>query len=428
MKRERGQRGAALVVALLVVLVLSLLEIALIVTTTTETKVSSTQLRDTQALTIAEAGIEEVIGRMLLEREKDKFIGDTGSPLNPDWCTIVVLHDPPSGNDDTTWVKTVQQGRYKLHYATEDENGPPEDFLSVHHKTGGTNGDSIYFGTDQKLEAPDYDGNAVEVIEVTGTQGNANRRIITEVVRMSPTIIVEAAFRVNSNVRVTGTLDVCGHDHSPDLWDDFDLEPPACSTYHLEPCHRPPEEDDGQTVSYWDDTDTDCDEAGCMEAVELNGSFDHRGSARIWGNPALDSTPENPFYELYEILGFGSEDEMIASINWQSVVTGDHVRGFCVAEADEFRPGGGTGRGVLWVMGNLRVAANYKFKGLIYVEGWMKASGGSRFLGSVVVNSEFERVTGGTGTAQIHLSTQAVQEEVAGALARFVRLSWREKP
>ncbi len=431
MRKESRQRGAALVIALLVVLVLSLLVIGLIATTTTETNISSNQVRDTQALTVAEAGVEEVINRMLVDPSEDQYIGDPDDPLNPDWCTVVTLEEP-SGGGDTTWVATVQQGTYKLKYATKDENGPPEDFLSVRHKTGGTNGDSIYFDSEQVLEAPDYDGNPVEVIEVTGTKGNAKRRLIIEVVRAPVHVTIQAALRVHSGVDTRGTMDVCGHDHTLDFWDDFPLEPPACSTYHAEPCIRPFEpEEDGQDEDYWDDVHVDCDDAGCMEAVECWGSFDRSGGPSLWGNPALDTTPETPFLELYEILGFESQDDMMASIDWDTVVTGHDVAGFCVAVEGQFRPGPGSGHGVLWVTGDpgdMMMPSNYRFKGLIYVDGNARFHGTCSILGTVVVKAGYEDWTGGAGTAQIYLSTEAVKEEIERGIGRFQRLTWREKP
>lgn len=120
---------------------------------------------------------------------------------------------------------------------------------------------------------------------------------------------------------------------------------------------------------------------------------------------------------------------MMSSIDWDTVTTGQTIRGFCIATEPDFRLQGSPGRGVIRVMGDLRVASNYRFKGIVYVEGRLtKATGTSKFLGTIIVKSQYQEEGGGGGTAQIHLSTQAVDEEVTGALSRFIRLSWREKP
>ena len=75
------QEGMALVLALLVLVVLTVIGAALMANVTTETKISGYKVRDTQALTVAEAGVQEA---MLRIRN-----GDVVDDLNPTRVNVI---------------------------------------------------------------------------------------------------------------------------------------------------------------------------------------------------------------------------------------------------------------------------------------------------------------------------------------------------
>lgn len=471
-----GEGGAALVIALLVLLVISVFGAALIVTTTTETKISSHQLRDSQALGVAEAGVEEVISRMSLHPADRDYIGDASFPLRLDWRTTVLLTDsPPPDSLPHYYVKSIQMGSTgdKLRYSTDDRDDP--DNLVVYHKT---QGDLIYFCnlSDRSLylESPDHIGFPVEVIEVTGRKGNAERRIIAEVVKVVDPRYVPtggAFWWWGGLTGSDGSMKICGHNHYGNLDLSTGLyDTPDCDPFHIEPCQFP-YRGMGDSMWTWGIQDPEnCDPPGC--AVGVNSvphvhwwtpQWDNIEYVELYGNPAV-KYPHPPFPRLWEILGYPDEATMRNELPWHTVSSGDTLKGPCMVEdlklrIDKHTPLG-KGHGILWVRGDKKPGSQdnyygdldigktddpeqfgFTYTGLLYVEGSLKAHRHSTFrtLGTVLVrtgdlapadpnpNSSSGAIGPIDGDIISCYSSDAIAKEVVGISGHYQFLSWREK-
>ncbi len=470
MKSFLSERGAALVIALLVLLVLSFLEVALIVTTTTETKISSTQLRDSQALEVAEAGIEEVITRMALDLGNGDYIGDASLPLNKGWVTVVHLNNTPNDTSgDTVYSKSTQLNNPEeqlLHYSTTDLSDS-DDLLIVRHKTGGTNGDSIYFcdltDRSQYLEAADHGGFPVDVIEVTGRKGDSERKIVAEVSKILLPVSrpADAALYIGDRLDYKDMpedptiLKVCGHAHrrSLPLGPSGDYDPPNCDStghkYHADPCVFPWEGDGDNLYTYSNRDPENCDPAGCVVGIKFPKSYweptVESVELELYGNPAwekvagLDTTT---FPSLWQVLGFATEEEMNNEINWTDINSADDARGMCrVTVPGDFviNSSDSIGWGVLWVRGNsgnpanlrLSSGANYTFRGLLYVEGYLKFPSYDselRVLGSTMLRrGAAQPANTNRGKLFFLYSSETIGWYLMEELGLFEILSWREK-
>lgn len=461
------EQGAALVIALLVLLVLSFLEIALIVTTTSETKIGSTQLMDSQALGVAEAGVEEAITRMNLSSGDVNYIGDPGFPLNPDWRTVVHLN---STLDDTTigditYRKSKQLGQpgNPLLYTVEDTSNT-EDLLIIRHKTGGTSGDSIYFcdllDRSQYLEAYDHGGFPVEVIEVTGRKGKAKRRVIAELSRivLASSVPGEGALFASGYLfqAMSGSTKVCGHNHRMSLpLGSGNYDPPNCDStdheYHMEPCkfHWMGQ---GTDTTTWGNRDLDCPPAGCKPAMKFVTLYTASpgglpGYWELYGNPAIQVIfgDTSDFPALWEVLGFVSEDSMTSAFDWDTVSNtyDDTLRGPCIVTDDEFTvrsDGYNLGSGVLWVRGSdyngkLVVEGDYFFKGLIYVQSYFQVGSVTdtestlRVLGGIMARGDplSQKVMFNYANVVLCYSGEAIASAFRQSMGIYATLSWREK-
>ncbi len=470
-----GEGGAALVIALLVLLVISVFGAALIVTTTTETKISSHQLRDSQALGVAEAGIEEVISRMSLTPAARDYVGDASFPLSLDWRTTFLLTDsPPPDDPPHYYVKSIQMRSTgdKLRYSTDDPNDPNN--LVVYHKT---QGDMIYFCnlSDRSLylAPPDHIGFPVEVIEVTGQKGTAERRIIAEVVKVVDPRYVPtggAFWWWGGLTHSVGSLKICGHNHYGNLDLSAGLyDTPNCNAFHIEPCQFP-YRGLGDSMWTWGIQDPEnCDPPGCVPAVRsiihpnyMDPHWENIAHVELYGNPAHQHGFP-PFPRLWEVLGYPDEETMIDSIPWHEAGTGDSLIGPCVVydewlRIDKHTPLRG-GHGILWVKGPKKLGSQdnyygdlvigvdnleqfgFTYTGLLYVEGQLSSHRRSTFrtLGTVLVrtgtndpsdpnpNSSSGTIGPIDGDIISCYSSDAIAKEVVGISGHYEFLSWRER-
>ena len=108
----RGERGFALIIALLVLLVLTLIGISAINTTTFETSISGNERVGTDAFYAAEAGIQIGLNQLPDTKRidvtaigKDSYCW-SGSPLDkssPQSLKSLGLYPPPIGTDPSVW-------------------------------------------------------------------------------------------------------------------------------------------------------------------------------------------------------------------------------------------------------------------------------------------------------------------------------------
>ncbi len=177
----------------------------MVVTTLLESNVSSIQRWDTQALFIADAGLEEAVYRINLLYPTEVTVNgetfnaaikDTGS-LDADWATKVFLctYPPPSGSGNVEHTATIQDQDSWLTYCHPSD----EDLaLTVSHKL---NDD----GTVATL-----DGAAINLVTVYGRKGIAKREVLAELYpeRWFPNsaLLCEELLDMGGNPDIDGTV------------------------------------------------------------------------------------------------------------------------------------------------------------------------------------------------------------------------------
>lgn len=139
-----NQNGMALVLAIMLLLVLFVMGSTLLMLATTDVKIASHQMRDNKALFVADAGIQEVLGRITSDA---LYIGDTVEFVRPDWQSEIYAENPPAGSGDTLRFLSFL-GDSGLNYA--DPIAP----VTVHYLKEG-DGDVIYYDPDTKERVSD---------------------------------------------------------------------------------------------------------------------------------------------------------------------------------------------------------------------------------------------------------------------------------
>ncbi|MCK4523572.1 hypothetical protein KAU15_01475, partial [candidate division WOR-3 bacterium] len=238
-------------------MVLTLLSVGLMFTIKNETAISIYQVNNVKTVQIAEAALDEIKYRMKLDKSNTASIGDTLSPLNPNWTTYVVFGAPPANTANIFYTKSIQ-----CSITGYDENNPELDYttisfdadlsLKVRHKTNST-GTMIYY-FDSKSQRQFLGSPAlvekyppVEIVEITARSGSAVKKITAEISKQEIEVMVFSALSsATLTWQMTGNTDVyiCGHNHR--LSTDYHV----CSFFPL--TDGPNKDVDGQpAVSCW---------------------------------------------------------------------------------------------------------------------------------------------------------------------------------
>src|SRR5262245_64136445 len=125
----RGERGIALVIALLVLLVISIICAALMMSVQVATKISGRDDRRSQALSIAEAGVSEAVSRI-----RNGDVPDTLNPRMTSQIFLVGAGSVPVLGSDSTALPTAQPAGNWLTYSTA---GTGDQVLTVTYKPDG---------------------------------------------------------------------------------------------------------------------------------------------------------------------------------------------------------------------------------------------------------------------------------------------------
>ena len=195
-------KGVALVAALLVMVVISLIATALMMTVNTNTKLSALDVRETQALRIAEAGVAEAVARL---RRGD--ITDQGNPRMV--AQIFLASDgrlPPIGADSLPVATGQPEGAW-LTYSTAS---PGPDALTIEYKTDRSRTKILRYDGNQTPPVQDHSGSAIFRITSTGRKGEARRRIVTEVTQRAFDLSLKGAIAAGVGVGLSGQAVVCG--------------------------------------------------------------------------------------------------------------------------------------------------------------------------------------------------------------------------
>ena len=393
------ERGMALVLALMVLLVLTVIGAALMANVTTESKITGYKLRDTQSLSVAEAGVQEA---MLRIRNGD-FVDD----LNP--RNVTLIYNAPTGSipvsgADTASLPTLQPAGSYLGYSSANKNPM---VLKIRYKTRGPN--ILRYDDAAVPKINTATGNPIFVIESTGRTGNAYRTLYTEVTRNRVNVFARAAVAADVGIAFKGNINVCGHDHQ--MATTPFTAPNACDiTWHAPSPH-----------------------STCLPGAWSSKDIATLGSPTIQGNPTNMRANQVGFYSgPWDVLGMTQTDFWAwvgsplstepASPQGIFYLDNDAVK---QNKSGTFAYNGGDGEGFLYTDGDLDLNGNFTFKGLIYCEGDLTINGNCWILGGLVVNGKTS-VKIANGSAIVLYSQEAVTQKISKFGGNLRTIAWRE--
>ncbi|MDD3804515.1 MAG: pilus assembly PilX N-terminal domain-containing protein [bacterium] len=495
------KKGIALVTTIMILLLMTALATGMMFTIKNETAISVYQASTVKVIAVAEAALDEVKHRMNLEPTDSLFIGDTGVPLTTTWKTFIQFGSGLPDDDSTNhiyyrnslqnYTEGFSSDNPELDYTTEDFDSNLT--LAVHHKLS-SDGTQIYFfdsKTQKQFLGPptlvtEYP--PVEIVEITARSGKAVKKIMAEISKQEVNIKVQSALSSATIVwQMTGNTDiyVCGHNH---------LMSTPYNVCPFDPTSAPPHVPGSAAaaVSCWEvnagsgsfqtgmpsfhvqvpfDSDSHpgynhyfydyihntwninrieydqfCTRAGCLAGIATTStSVGNYGAAKshIFGNPDIIIRYDVVIPELFEVLGFSSEDEMENSIDWENSLVSDEttVRYFklgsgplstvAIPTANDTRT-----MGIIWIDGNLRLnagARNFQHKGLVYVSGDLletSTPGGNYdiwILGAMMVKGDIDDIhTSGNKRMFFMYSKESLSQTVESDLRFFKLLGWKE--
>jgi Tfp pilus assembly protein PilX len=415
------QRGAALVIALLVLLALSVLGAALISNVQIEDKITSFQRRDTEALHIAEAGLQEAMLRL-----RNGEIPDNGNKR-----MVSIIYEAPAGSipvsgADTTSLPTLQpSGRY-LGYSSASKKyaqGSTTDLqnLTVKYKTKITPGappdtQIVLYDDSATPKMNTTSGTPVFIVTATGTKGKIARRLVAEVTRAKFTVMSRGAVAAKVSIELKGNIKICGHDHlyaTP-----YGKQPPGCNGF---PSGAPP--------GWW----APGVHADCMPGGWSESTVNQVGSPTVIGEPTSYEQNQTGFYsgpwdaltltqaEFWPWIGNAVS---VPPMPPKGVYYLDN-NGVKQDQSGVFAYTGGDGEGLLYVDGDLSINGTFRYKGMIYVEGDLAINGDAWILGGIIVRGQ-QPVKVANGSAVILYSSEAIEQAISKYGGDMRMLSWRE--
>jgi Tfp pilus assembly protein PilX len=393
------ERGMALVLALLVLMVMTVIGAALMANVTIEKKIAGHKARDTQAIALAEAGVQEA---MLRIRN-----GDVPDDANPRGVTLIynqVAGSLPASGADTTSLATVQPTGSYLNYSSASKSG----VLTVKYRTRGSS--ILKYDENAATKINTATGNPIWIVTSTGKSGSATRTIYAEVTRSRINVLARAAVAAQVGIEFKGNINVCGHDHRMDT--PVMMAPPQCN--------------DG---THWAPTI----HTSCLPGAWSADSITKTGSAAVQGEPSNMQQHQTGFYSgPWDVLGM-TQNEWWAWVGTPVGAEPANPRGIYYLDNNglkqdatgNFHYNGGDGEGLLYVDGDLRLNGNFTYRGLIYCEGDLDINGNCWILGGLVVKGK-SKVKIANGSATILYSSEAIQQKISKYGGNLRTLAWRE--
>lgn len=414
--RLRDESGAALVIALMMLLGLAAMGMAAVMISSSDYVVAGTQRQRTQALHAAEAGLHEAMHRLgqapgsmatVAGQQVDISISDPSDPPDPNWNARIFLRQPPAAqvvNGSAVVTGTIQDPNEYLEYADPQD---PAEALLIRHRLRDFNGDGIpevsYYDPARIPQENPVSGFPIERITVRGRQGQALRIIQADVVRFPLNPNVNAALMADGAIDLRGNVSVCGHNHRINTTPGTQL--PVCSPA-------------------WDEVS-----GNLIGAMTTGQPVLTKGSTDLLGSPSpTDTSPLNQFQSLAQCLGVADQElnDILANADRNDLNGAQPWDGITVINGD-CKSTGGIGSGLLYVRGDLELAGNFEWTGLVYVEGQFKNTGDTWILGGVMARGGgyVTAVDFGSGTPTILYSRAALVQTLMSAMD-YIVLSWKE--
>jgi len=426
LKPREGQEGGVLVISLLLLMGLTALGAAFMTTSRTEVQISGNVVTYAQALSHAEAGLNEAVARLAVPLSPHYIAEDMTAP-NPGWGRYIVL-ERGNSTQDPDFGKTATDGLDNdLDAATDETSESYPEVLSVqsnfHHplaypwvkvnyRLDGANNIVRYGDHDNnRATAPRRNptfGQPIVTVTARGEQGPANRTLEVDLVRPPSFDIRACMYTEDDDFSFSGDdFFISGQDFDPATGDTVSNSTrlPAIVT--------------------------------TADLAKLLGQIGHQQGDQIIGSGGesdVQVAPENLNLEWYvDTWGRLADFHYVGDTNNpdNTNVWGDFDN-YCVVyveDGDMTLKGENTGGGLLLVDGNLKVAGSFTWYGVvialgdIYFKGGGDLEGQFHIYGGVFANGVNLNTV--TGNADILYSSEAIDrlKNLRGVLP----LSWKER-
>ena len=400
---RHGERGIALVMAILVLFVITIIATLLMESLSTERKISGHGMRASRALGTAEAGVNEVLSRVAT----GEIALNEADSVSAAQIFLASAGASPKLGKDSTSLGTLQPSGAWLAYST---SGRSPDALTVSFVRDPDTGAITRY--DDTRTPPLNTGTGMPVLQIncTGQEGTALARIVTQVILQPLHPTFDAALTSGVGVTLGSGVAICGYRHDAGMAMGDGAGGRAAS-----PSCQPDEVGFGDVPAVW-----------TGGAVTNNGALlAGSPSSTLEGQPGFFAGP-------WEAMGLtqaafttllGTPSASPASYNGVVWMDNDNTVG---NQSGTFSIAGLSGHGVLYVDGDLTLTGAVKYRGLIYVEGNFASNATGSVIGGLVVHG---RAGGSCSLAKgpsILCCPDAVNEELARKAGKFVTLSWRE--
>jgi Tfp pilus assembly protein PilX len=416
------ERGNALVISLLMLVLITVMGVTLLAVTKTETQISANDMRRSQALYAAEAGVSEGLARMANKADSANYIGeaDPGNPT-PGWGRYLVLANGNSSQDpdvsalvadtlDNDGDGTIDESGEKYPEVTTKQVGSAIQYpwVRISYKLTAAN-EVVRYGDDDNNPGTPARLNlkvGAPVLRVAGEgrKGTGLRRLDVEAVKPPGLTTNAALYTEDDDVKFNGTqFLISGFDHDPATGDTI----PGASPLP------------GITTTEVPGNITAGLAGNQVNNVEGEGS-----------NPSVTSS--NYDYDLQGIVDTYKET---ADITHPGGTVGSSLGSAwggldeyhtVYVESDLHLSGSVTGGGLLLVNGNFDITGQFTWYGLVVTLGDFKFSGGGagiHIYGGVMAQGNVSGSSVG-GQADIFYSSETIRK--LGDANKYIVTRWRE--
>lgn len=425
-KSREGQEGSVMVITMLLLMALTALGAALMMTSRTETQIMGNEISYSQALCVAEAGLNEAVAR-LSTPDAPQYIAETVTPRNPGWGRYIVL---ARGNSaaDPDFARTASDSLDNdLDAATDETSESYPEVLSVQANSTNplnypwvkvtykldSHNNMVLYGDHDNNPATPQRNNLVfgePIIRVTsrGEQGATNRTLELELVRPPSFDIRACMYTEDDDFNFNGDdFLISGQDFDPATGDTIpgSTRLPAMITTG----------DVGKLLG----------SVGGQQGDQFIGSG---------GEADIQSSPVDLNLEWYvETWGGLADMHYVGDTNnpqdmgaWGGY---DDYHIIYVEDGDLTLQGEASGGGLILVDGDVKIVGSFTWYGVIIVLGNVYIKGGGDLPGQFHVYGGVFSNGGGlntvAGNADIFYSSLAIDR--LSRLTGVTLLSWNEK-
>jgi Tfp pilus assembly protein PilX len=421
-KTLAGERGGVLVITMLLLVGLTALGAAFMTTSRSETQITGNVIRHSQALTLAEAGLNEAVARLSIPASPN-YIAEDLTAANPGWGRYIVLQNGNSSLDPDCAVTATDGLDNDFDAATDEASERYPEVLStqagldnpllypwvkVKYKLDSSNNIVLYGDHDNNRATPNRRnsvcGQPIITVTSRGEQAESNRTIEVDLIRPPAFDIQACLYTEDDDFQFGGNrFQVSGLDFDPATGDTVagSTRKPAVVTTkdpdHLKSLLGPQELDQligaGGTADVQPATEDlnlewYVDSWSRFSDLNYEGSMNAPSEEGIWGD-----------YDNYKII--------------------------YIKDGDLTVKGTAYGGGLLLVDGDIAVTGVFEWHGVIIALGDVKLKGGGSGVlvyGGIFANGLGENFV--VGQADLRYSSEAIAR--LKRLKGVLPLSWKE--